>query len=760
MKILKIIFLIGIILLVVSFIQKDKLSFSKNEVVEELFQEPIQTEINKDEFKVSREGMTYTITPLFNYELYGLVVSYNNSDHWFDYYHDRWQDFINTKDICVIWGDNIDSEVYKAMKFKNGSLSCHATFKFRTEKAIRSKFKPNCLSNNHLLSDNEEINKILKRAKTGDQIYLKGYLAEYSNDKGWYGEEGYDAKRGTSVTRDDYLCETIYITDFKILKRTNIFWHYTYDFSKYLIICCFIFGIIKFFFLEDFLRKRERLKQKEIIIIDKKGGFMKKPTIVILILLSIIGCAGVIFATGNFDKIVDKVFTNKDKEDNFDGILEKIKENLDKVESVHAEEKGNFQTKIGESESIDFPKISDEKTEINFIFPDKKSIDALSLANNGEIKPGVIIIGKNIYIKLSWISNWIHGTDGQSMPMPIPDTPGDYLSFDLSEYPEGWDFTRNIEKIKKYLGTEEINGIKCYHYKVKTKKIPVTQENLEEFSQYFFKHILGFSPSEVTPFKKEDVLKLEGDHIRYMLNGEEILVPLPESLTLSPMYLSAEIGGNKIETWAIDGEIWVGQDDFLVYKENYTKESSCLYYDIDESGKVSLSLLSSVFKNDAEITYSNFNGDIKIEAPTENVITIKDYLADYTGYSSIEEYEKEQSSSQVEERDQQRKDLLYTLTYFLKNYYKNYNEYPITKNLEKVKNPDSNLYKTFMSSIVGNKSKILLDPKDPEYWYGYKSDGKTYELTARLENLEDESCATQNGVCLYKCKDGKCGIKE
>ena len=317
MKILKIILLIGIILLGVSFIQKDELSFPKNEVVEKLFQEPIQTETDKDEFKVSREGMTYTITPLFNYELYGLVVSYNNSDHWLDYHHNRWQDFVNIKDVCVIWGDNINSEVYKAMKFKSGSIACHATFKFRTKKEISSKFKPNCLSNNHLLSDNEKINKILKKVKTGDQIYLKGYLAEYSNDEGWYGIEGYDAKRGTSVTRTDTgnSCETIYLTDFQILKRTNAFWHYTYDFSKYLIIFCLIFGVIIFFFFDDFLRKKRFEKQKEILTINKKGGFMKKPIIVILILLAIIGSAGIIYATGNFDKVVDKVFRQDEVEE-------------------------------------------------------------------------------------------------------------------------------------------------------------------------------------------------------------------------------------------------------------------------------------------------------------------------------------------------------------------------------------------------------------------------------------------------------------
>ena len=185
MKILKIILLIGIALLVVSFIQKNKLPFSKNEVVEELFQEPIQTKIDKDEFKVNSNGIAYTITPLYDYELYGLVVSYHNSNYWLDYYHNEWKDFINVKDICVIWGDNISTEVYKAMKFSSGSWTCYAKFNHGIKKEIWSKYKSNCLSNNHLLSDNEEIKKILKKVEAGDQIYLKGYLSEYSNDEGF-----------------------------------------------------------------------------------------------------------------------------------------------------------------------------------------------------------------------------------------------------------------------------------------------------------------------------------------------------------------------------------------------------------------------------------------------------------------------------------------------------------------------------------------------------------------------------------------------
>lgn len=239
-KTIKIILLISIILFAVSYFQKDNLPDKQN-IVSQLDQKPIQSETSEKSFTVEKEGVVYEIKPLFDYELYGLVVSYNNSKNWFDYYHEKWNDFINIKDLCVIWGDNINSEVYKSMKFKSGSWTCFAKFKNNADENMWSKFRNDSLSNNHILSNDEEINKKLMNVEEGDQIYLKGYLVEYSNSEGF--------KRGSSTLRTDTgngACETIYITDFQIIKKGNEEWHSLYDISKYSIIICLI---ILFLFL-------------------------------------------------------------------------------------------------------------------------------------------------------------------------------------------------------------------------------------------------------------------------------------------------------------------------------------------------------------------------------------------------------------------------------------------------------------------------------------------------------------------------------
>ena len=73
------------------------------------------------------------------------------------------------------------------------------------------------LSNNHVLIDDELIKTKLMSSEPGDQIWLKGYLAEYSNPANGF-------HRSTSTNRTDTgngACETIYVTDFELVKKSN-----------------------------------------------------------------------------------------------------------------------------------------------------------------------------------------------------------------------------------------------------------------------------------------------------------------------------------------------------------------------------------------------------------------------------------------------------------------------------------------------------------------------------------------------------------
>jgi len=229
--ILRIVLVISIILFIVAYFQHDNLP-AREHIHKELHQEPIQTATDRAPFQVERGGTFYTITPLYDYELYGLVVSCHDSQSWFDYYHKNWGDAINIKDICVIWGINVRTEVYKTAEYSSGPYTCYVQYR-------PGLFDVYSLSNNHLLYADDHTYNEIKATSTGDQIYLKGYLVNYSTEEGFY--------RTTSTTRQDSDCEIIYVTDYQILDKANAVWHSTYTATKYIITGCLILLIILFF---------------------------------------------------------------------------------------------------------------------------------------------------------------------------------------------------------------------------------------------------------------------------------------------------------------------------------------------------------------------------------------------------------------------------------------------------------------------------------------------------------------------------------
>lgn len=187
-------------------------------ILPQLYNEPVQTSDNVPApFQVTAKKVTYAVTPLFRYELSGLVVSQHRSDSLLDTSHRRWNDFLNIKDLCVVWGGNIRSGVYRGMTFWNRDFTCMCEFPDEESAML---FSPSHLSNNHLLCADKRLARLILKARPGDQVSLKGYLATYSQPANQF-------SRGTSTVRDDTgdgACETVYVTEFRILKRANPAW--------------------------------------------------------------------------------------------------------------------------------------------------------------------------------------------------------------------------------------------------------------------------------------------------------------------------------------------------------------------------------------------------------------------------------------------------------------------------------------------------------------------------------------------------------
>lgn len=108
----------------------------------------------------------------------------------------------------------------------------------------------------------------------------------------------------------------------------------------------------------------------------------------------------------------------------------------------------------------------------------------------------------------------------------------------------------------------------------------------------------------------------------------------------------------------------------------------------------------------------------------------------------------------LKNRDVIRKKALSDIANALKIYAEDSNgKYPVSNEVAKLSD-ESSIRKeifTYTSAMTDFK-----DLKYPEFYYGYKSDGSYFELSARLENLNDKECdLVKNDLCIYKIDSRK-----
>jgi len=225
---------VSFVILLICFWNRNDFS-SDLSVVDELSHDPKQTKVELAPFTVQVNQVAYEIQPLYEYEIYGLVVSYELHDGNYNL-HKRWNDHLNIADYCVVWGESASTPFLPEFTFWNGQFTCNFSTK---DKQAWESFSPEQLSNNHLVSDVKNIRKKLKKVKVGDQIYIKGWLATYKNL-----ETG--GKRETSISREDTgngACETIYVTDVGVLRSYSSIWKK----AMYLSLISFVVCLLMYF---------------------------------------------------------------------------------------------------------------------------------------------------------------------------------------------------------------------------------------------------------------------------------------------------------------------------------------------------------------------------------------------------------------------------------------------------------------------------------------------------------------------------------
>ncbi|MEX0916105.1 MAG: hypothetical protein WDZ60_09440, partial [Wenzhouxiangellaceae bacterium] len=117
---------------------------------------PRQFEVDEPAFTLYANDFDYRVQPLYNYELTGLVVSFKRFRPGIGI-HERWNDYINIADICVIWGENARDVDLNAFEFWNLEFTCNYSTRSQGD---WERFNRDQLSNNHIVTTDERLKRM------------------------------------------------------------------------------------------------------------------------------------------------------------------------------------------------------------------------------------------------------------------------------------------------------------------------------------------------------------------------------------------------------------------------------------------------------------------------------------------------------------------------------------------------------------------------------------------------------------------------
>jgi len=209
----------GAALLAASLLLREALP-GPTELRPELRREPVQSTTQATPFQTTVDGVTYTVKPVADYEIWGLVVSRHDTSTWWNWIHKASNDHLNVVDLCLVFAENVTTGGYVGPDYSSGQFVCYVQASSAQD---FQRFSMRALSNNHLLADRRAIVARLRDVRIGDQVRIRGWLSEYAHN------HGFAFVRGTSLTRDDTgngACETIYVQEVNVLRAGGGVWRW------------------------------------------------------------------------------------------------------------------------------------------------------------------------------------------------------------------------------------------------------------------------------------------------------------------------------------------------------------------------------------------------------------------------------------------------------------------------------------------------------------------------------------------------------
>ncbi|MDD5730275.1 MAG: hypothetical protein PHN57_04030 [Candidatus Omnitrophica bacterium] len=235
------------LVLLVTFYTRNNFK-SVNNIMPQVLEEPYQEAVtDKREIKFTKDGYTYRLDPLYDYEISALLVSkitYKGLS-----IHRVASVF--PADLCLIWGSNVKNKVYKnwSIRFSQDCRWCNVQWNGDVE------FNQQEFSNNHLLINDRKLEAKIRSLVAGDQVTLSGKLVNVKADiAGNAKADIYNPNTltwNTSVSRKDTgagACEVIYVEDVTVLKKANVISSFLFILSLYGLLGLFGYNLFRFLF--------------------------------------------------------------------------------------------------------------------------------------------------------------------------------------------------------------------------------------------------------------------------------------------------------------------------------------------------------------------------------------------------------------------------------------------------------------------------------------------------------------------------------
>lgn len=144
-------------------------------------------------------------------------------------------------DLCVVWGESAKNGAYKGISFSNNQWECHWS---TSSQETWDAFNQAEAANNHMVTDDPAVAKVLRKIRIGDQIRVRGYLVDYTSFR-----NGAPAgARVSSEVRTDTgngACEVLYIESLDLLDSAGRGWRIALKAA----LAAFVLSLIAWLFL-------------------------------------------------------------------------------------------------------------------------------------------------------------------------------------------------------------------------------------------------------------------------------------------------------------------------------------------------------------------------------------------------------------------------------------------------------------------------------------------------------------------------------